>query len=155
MQEHLVKYHPEEMIVQDNQMQRKPVYSRSKKPYCVIDGNNVAYYLGNPSIKAIKQARVVLRKEFEPIIIVSAALRHKIDDVMELTRLINLGWIIEAESKTDDDVTVIEEAYRKKCIIVSNDNYKEYIEEYTSPDWSLSKNIRNYRFIDNKFKLEN
>ncbi len=123
----------------------------------IIDGNNVAYSDGEPPRAIlIKQARAqVVKAGYEPIIIISAALSYKIDDLMELTRMINLSWIIEAEGNTDDDILIIESALSKKAKILSNDRFIQYDRlQYRSSDWSIVGSLVKFTVINGKLSIQ-
>ncbi|MHA2169724.1 MAG: NYN domain-containing protein [Candidatus Kariarchaeaceae archaeon] len=158
LQEHILHKHPQEASdpSEYNFTQRKPVEVKSIDPYIVVDGNNVCYYDGNiPKVKYLKLAHFQIKKQgYTPIIYVSAALRHKIDSTMELVRLINLGWVIETEAGEDDDVFIIEEAQRKRCEIITNDTYKEYIGKYDTNDWSLEGSLKKFSINECKFEIQ-
>lgn len=96
----------------------------------VVDGNNVAYVQGNPpraiNIKIARNS--LIKQKYTPIIIISSALRHKVTDKLELIKMINLGWVVEAEPHTDDDKMVIDTAISKNCKIITNDRFLDYME---------------------------
>jgi len=155
LQDHLAKKHPEEVVdstIGKHMQERK--FKRKSSRSIVVDGNNVCYHEGDPKIILLKKVRAQLMKSgFKPTIFVSSALRHDIDNPAELNRLINVGWFIEVEGGEDDDLNVIEEAQRKQCKIVSNDNFKEYLKDYASDNWKLANSIRNFKFENGKFTL--
>jgi len=80
-------------------------------------------------------------------------LRYEIDDPTELNRLINVGWLVEVEGGIDDDIKIIEEAQRKKCLIVSNDNFREYVKDYADKDWKLANSVKKFTFTKGKFEF--
>ncbi len=125
--------------------------NRKNNKKIVVDGNNVAYYAGEPPhIYYLKLLRGVLKKKgYEPIIIVSSALRHKIDDKLELIRLINLNWIIEAESGENDDKLVIETALSNNCKIITNDRFLDHMDFYNN----LSDILIKFNIIGNKISF--
>lgn len=157
LQEHITLKHPEEAteIGNSRYKQTRKFKKSEKKQPIVLDGNNIAYSSGKMAkIINIKKARAMLQKEgYLPIIFVSAALRHDIDEPNELNRLINLRWIIETETGEDDDIMLIEEAQRKQCHIVSNDNFKKYLKDYATSDWELKSSILKFEFKDGKFNI--
>lgn len=157
LQEHITRKHPEEAmgLGRLRGTQRKKFKRREKNPPIVVDGNNVAYYGNNKAeVNNIKQARAILMKEgYSPIIFVSAALRHDIDNSMELTRIINLGWVIEVEGGENDDVLIIEEAQRKQCKIITNDKFKNFGNDYDLPDWKVKDSLLQFTFSEGKFAL--
>ena len=155
LQQHIQRKHSHEVVSSTSSQNKRVKSTRSKKnPPIVVDGNNVAYFSGNPpKANYLKRIRSKLIKmEYTPIIIVSAAIRHKIDNMLDLIRMINLNWIIEAESGVDDDILIIEEAQRKRCQIVTNDRYSEYIKEYNTKDWNLKNALITFQMDkDQKF----
>ena len=121
----------------------------------VVDGNNVAYVSGNPpEANNIKITRNSLKKlKYSPIIIISSALRHKVIDKIELIKMINLGWVIEADPFTDDDRLVIDTAISKKCSIVSNDRYLNHLENYGTKALDLKSKLIKFRITGNSLVL--
>ena len=122
----------------------------------LLDGNNIAYANGTPpEARLIKQARAgAIKLDYEPIVIISAALRYKIDDKGDLLRMINLGWVIESEGNTDDDIMVIETAISRSCKIVSNDRYLQYDRsQYRSNSWNLSNSLVKFNLVNGKIVL--
>jgi hypothetical protein len=157
LEAHLMLKHPE------HQDALEPIRNNYKRrsdgittKYMIIDGNNVAYCSGEPpSVRLIKHARVlVVKAKYLPIVIISAALRHKIDDPVELQRMINLNWIIEAEGHTDDDILIIETALSKSAKILSNDRFIQYDKsQYKSSDWSIINALVKFAVINGKLSV--
>ncbi|MCY3414042.1 MAG: hypothetical protein INQ03_20530 [Candidatus Heimdallarchaeota archaeon] len=128
---------------------RKPKSKVQKR--IVVDGNNVAYTQGKPEVSNIKLCRAFLkRKQYEPIIIISSALRHQIDKPLELIRMINLNWVIEAEPGENDDILIIETAFAKQCKIISNDRYLDHNPNF---NWDIQAIILNFQIINKQFKI--
>lgn len=129
---HLLAFHSVDMIPDPPNKPKTMVQPKTKsKQPIIVDGTNVAYATGEPSISNIKKVRISLVKlGFQPIIFVSNALRYKIDQPNELQRLINIGWIIETQGDRDDDLDIIEEAIGKNASIVSNDRFAQHRETY-------------------------
>jgi len=118
-----------------------------------VDGNNVAYSGDSISLRNIKLARTsLIKKGFDPIIIISSALFHAIDDRDELKRFYNIGWVKVADDQESDDVEIIEQGMRYQCMIVSNDRYSEYREIYAGR-FDFSKLVR-FAFAKGRFILE-
>ncbi len=109
----------------------------------IVDGTNVAYHTGKPpKVSNIKRVRAALVKAgMAPIIYVSNALRYAIDDPPELIRLINIGWVMEADPDRDDDLAIIEEAIAKRARIVTNDKYLQHRSVY-GPRYDFNNLIR-------------
>ena len=94
----------------------------------IVDGSNVAHssegevaQLGNISIVTEK-----LEEEgFEPIVLVDAALRHKIDRVADYEKLVDAGTIRQAPAGTDADYFILAFARELDADIVSNDRFRD------------------------------
>ena len=95
----------------------------------------------------------LVKKNFNPIIFISSALKYQIDHPTELIRLINIYNIIEVEGGIDDDKHLIEEAFRKKIKIISNDKFNEYLNDYNGKSWELKKNILGFKILDGRIIL--
>lgn len=111
----------------------------------IVDGNNVAYYLSYDNqphidniILAINSLRFV---RLRPIVVVSSALKYKIDRPMTLQELINSRVVIESKPGTDDDLLIIELAQRMNADIVSNDRFLNWLTRYP---WVTGR-LRRYR----------
>ena len=106
-----------------------------QKKVAVIDGANVAHIeltgKGDPKVSNLVAVRqTVTEKGFEPIIIVDAALRHRIDDPDHLESLINKQQVRQAPAGTDADYFVIKIADEENAVIISNDQYNDYLEAH-------------------------
>lgn len=102
-----------------------------KKKIAVVDGSNVAFEevseAGAPKVSNLVAVRAELeRRGYEPIIIVDAALVHKVDDAEQLDALIESQQIRQAPAGTDADFFIIETARELDAVVVSNDTYREY-----------------------------
>ena len=157
LEEHLWLKHPEHRDALEPLTANKKIKNKMNiRKYMIIDGNNVAYSDGDPpSAKLIKQARSqVVKAGYEPIIVISAALSHRIDDLMELRRMVNLNWIIEAEGNTDDDILIIETAMSKSAKILSNDRFLQYDRlQYKSNDWSIIGALIKFKVVNGKLSI--
>lgn len=101
----------------------------------VVDGANVAFVeqsqSGNPKVSNIKAVYQTLKeKGFEPIIIVDAALQHKIDDPAQLEVMIENQTVRQAPAGTDADYFILETAKEYHARIVTNDKYEDYQKKY-------------------------
>ncbi|MBD3407968.1 MAG: hypothetical protein GF411_17745 [Candidatus Lokiarchaeota archaeon] len=121
---------------------RKRVVRRKK---VVIDGNNLAYYLspnGLPRCSNLVKARnSLINAGYRPVIIVSAALKHKIDNTETLRAMIRNGQVIEARRGTSDDLAIINYAQKYNTDIVSNDRFLDWLDRYP---W-LPDRLKKYR----------
>ncbi len=149
------KHRDQEHIFERTATVRHTSRKRSKIKYVVLDGNNIAYANGNPpQARLIKSARNYIKKRgYEPIIIISAALRHKVEDQLELIRMINISWVIEAEPHSDDDRLVIDTALNKHCKIITNDRFLDHLEYYNESSVDIRTMLVKFKIIDNKFSL--
>ncbi len=124
----MIRFHGN--VAYSNKQTRKtqPISKSAYREIVIVDGTNVAYHTGKPpKISHIKKVRAALIKaKIKPIIFVSNALRYKIDDPIELQKLINAGIIIETEPDRDDDLAVIEEAIAKRARIITNDRFLQH-----------------------------
>lgn len=127
----MVRFHGDVAYSPTQNKFTKTAVGAGRKPI-VVDGTNVAYHTGKPPrISHIKRVRAALVKAgFSPIIYVSNALRYSIDDPPELARMVNIGWVIEADADRDDDLAIIEEAIAKRARIVTNDKYIQHRSTY-------------------------
>ena len=118
---------------------------RRTRKAVVVDGNNVAHHLssnGVPRVANLVLAQSSLLKAgLKPIVVVSAALKHKIDDPEVLQEMIASREVIEAPRGTDDDLTVIKLAQSNNADIVSNDRFLGFINRYP---W-LQSRLMKYR----------
>ncbi len=118
---------------------------RETRKAVVVDGNNVAHHLspnGVPRVSNLVLAQSSLLKAgLKPIVVVSAALKHKIDDPEVLQEMIAGREVIEAPRGTDDDLTVIKLAQSSNADIVSNDRFLGFINKFP---W-LQSGLMKYR----------
>jgi hypothetical protein len=101
----------------------------------VVDGANIAFESpsngGKPRLANILQVCTALEERgFEPIVIVDAALRHKIDDPEQLEALIEKKRILQAPAGTDADYFVLTTAEQQNARVVSNDTFKDRIDDF-------------------------
>lgn len=68
-------------------------------------------------------------KSYDVIVIVSAGLRHQIDDKLRFEQLTNSNVIKQAPAKSYDDKFVINTAKTFNADIVSNDQFREFVAE--------------------------
>ncbi len=105
------------------------------KKYVIVDGANVAYEetsaKGDPRVSNIVGMRQALMdRGYSPTIIVDATLRHEIDDPAQLENLMDNGTIRQAPAGTDADYFILKTAERQNALIVSNDSFKPYRDQY-------------------------
>jgi hypothetical protein len=75
------------------------------------------------------------------IIVVSAALKHKIDKPDTLHDLITEGLVLQATRGTNDDLMIIQESQKRNADIVSNDRFLNWIDRFP---W-VPDRLRKYR----------
>jgi hypothetical protein len=107
----------------------------SKRPVAVVDGANVAFIelsqQGEPKVSNLTAVQRELKERgYDPIVIVDAALRHRVDDAAQLESLIDNQTVRQAPAGTDADYFVVKMAEEMEGIIISNDQYKEYVSEH-------------------------
>lgn len=106
-----------------------------KTTVAVVDGANVAFIErsqnGDPKVSNLIAVRKALQeKGFDPIIIVDAALVHKVDDPDQLEAMIDDQVVRQAPAGTDADFFVIKVAENEDGWIVSNDRYKDFLDDH-------------------------
>jgi hypothetical protein len=99
----------------------------------LVDGSNVAF--SSDGQKAVLRNILTIRDRlvgdgFQPIVVVDAALRHKIDDELGYERLVDEGVIKQAPAGTDADYFILSFAEELNASIVSNDRFKDRIKQY-------------------------
>lgn len=118
---------------------------RGARKAVVVDGNNVAHHLspnGVPQVANLVLAQSSLQRAgLKSIVVVSAALKHKIDNPEALQEMIAGREVIEAPRGTDDDLTVIKLAQSGNADIVSNDRFLGFINKFP---W-LQSRLMKYR----------
>ncbi len=116
---------------------------RGARKALVVDGNNVAHHLSSNGVPRVANLLLaqssLLKAGLKPIVVVSAALKHKIDNPEALQEMIAKREVIEAPRGTDDDLTVIKLAQRNNADIVSNDRFLGFINKFP---WLQSRLMR-------------
>lgn len=94
----------------------------------IVDGSNVAF-ASEGDVGVLDNIRLVTKKleeeGFEPIVLVDAALRHKIDDPKHFEQMIDDGRIRQAPAGTDADYFILSFAKEFDADIVSNDRFRD------------------------------
>jgi hypothetical protein len=99
----------------------------------IVDGSNVAHNGGaeKPSLEAIRLVARKLEEEgYHPIVVVDAALRHRIDDPAGYEALVDAGRIKQAPAGTDADYFILSFARELEAAIVSNDRFRDRVEAF-------------------------
>ena len=109
--------------------------SANGKKTVVIDGANVAYEErsagGKPKFSnLLKVRRELEEKGFEAVILVDASLKYDIDDQEQLEKLIQSQQVRQVPAGTDADYFIIQFADQLDALIVTNDRYKDYAQQY-------------------------
>lgn len=121
--------------------QRDSVPKSSTRRKLVLDGNNIAFYMstnGTPQVSNLLRAYQSLKSTgYRPIIVVSAALKYRIDQPDILQSLKNRKIVIESPRGTDDDLTIIQLAKQRNANIISNDRFLDWRERYPQLDSRL------------------
>ncbi len=95
----------------------------------IIDGNNISYgdYEDTPRLENILCVyRKLKALGVKPYVVVSAALRHKIDDPAGLVEFLKQDDVAEAPAQRYDDFFVIQLAFEREAFIVSNDRFVDW-----------------------------
>ena len=95
----------------------------------IIDGTNISYgdYEDTPRLENILCVYRKLKElEIKPYVVVSAALRHKIDDPSGLVEFLKQDDVAEAPAQRYDDFFVIQLAFEREAFIVSNDRFTDW-----------------------------
>lgn len=109
--------------------------SASGRRMVVIDGANVAYEERNAGGKPkfanlLKVRRELEEKGFESVILVDASLKYDIDDQEQLENLIRSQQVRQVPAGTDADFFIIQFSQELDALIVTNDRYKDYADQY-------------------------
>ena len=116
---------------------------RGARKALVVDGNNVAHHLSSNGVPRVANLLLaqssLLKAGLKPIVVVSAALKHKIDNPEVLQEMIAKREVIEAPRGTDDDLTVIKLAQSNNADIVSNDRFLGFLNRFP---WLQSRLIK-------------
>jgi hypothetical protein len=105
------------------------------KKIAVVDGANVAYIekskAGAAKVSNILAVRSALvDKGYETLIIVDASLVYEIDDRPQLEALIDDQVIRQVPAETDADFFILVTAKELEAIVISNDEYEPYQQDY-------------------------
>ena len=119
----------------------------------IIDGSNVA--LSSEGERGLLDNILLVRDRlaedgFEPIILVDAALRHRIDDSAQYERLVDEGVIKQAPAGTDADYFILSFADELDASVVSNDRFKDRIAKYPA----VGKRLIKYMIVQGEVVFE-
>jgi hypothetical protein len=112
-----------------------------------VDASNVAHNTSNSKTVLFRNLRLVVQdlinvwKFPEVIVIADANLKHKAKDTDELDRVKKIAEYYEVPSHTAADKFLLDLIHHEKCIIVSNDTFRDWQQK----DFWLRTNIDNIR----------
>jgi hypothetical protein len=119
----------------------------------IVDGANVAHS-GEADPPRLGHIKLICRKleeeGFRAIVLVDAALRHRIDDSGEYERMVEAGEIRQAPAGTDADYFILSFAKEMDAAIVSNDRFRD--SGNTFPE--ARDRIIRYMIVDQEVVLE-
>lgn len=109
----------------------------------IVDGNNVAYHLAPSDVPRAVNLALAMRSlksaGYRPVIVVSAALIHKIDKPNVLREMIRDGHVAQTSKGQNDDLKIIKLALDSNADIVSNDRFLNWLDKYP---WISSRLLR-------------
>ena len=126
---------------------------QNKEKTALVDGSNVAHSTehGPPRLANIRLVLEKLREEnFEPVVVVDAALRHQIDDPKQYERMVEQGLIRQAPAGTDADFFILSFARELDAAVVSNDRFRD--RETAFPE--IGDRLIRYMIVNDEVVLE-
>lgn len=125
----------------------------SEEQTALVDGANVAHSTeqGEPRLANIRLVCDKLVEEgYQPIVVVDAALRHRIDEEDEYEKMVEAGRIRQAPAGTDADYFILSFARELDAPVVSNDRFRDH--EKTFPE--IGERIIRYMIVNDEVVLE-
>jgi len=125
----------------------------AERRLAIVDGSNVAHSTEGerPHLENIRLVCEKLREEgFEPVVVVDAALRHRIDDSREYEEQVEDGEIRQAPAGTDADYFILSFARELDGAVVSNDRFRDREDAFADV---LERVIR-FMIVDGEVVLE-
>jgi hypothetical protein len=119
----------------------------------IIDGANVAHAsVGDHArLENISLVREKMKEEgYEPIVVVDAALRHRVDDRPGYERMVEDGTLRQAPAGTDADYFILAFARELDAVVVSNDRFRD--REAAFPE--ARERVIRYMIVANEVVLE-
>jgi len=106
-----------------------------RKQKAVIDASNILHLevprQQKPRIKTIYAVvDAVKASGREPILVVEAAMLSTIGDPKNLENLLSESFVLAIPDGSDTSRAVLETAEQRDAIVVSNDTYSDYLNEY-------------------------
>ena len=116
-----------------------------KRDKAIIDGMNVAYLQAprepRPNIGNVSAiAEAVEASGRDPVIVIDPSIRSVLADTDELDRLMSDSRVVTVPSGKEVSRFVLETANQLDGIIISNNTYAEYYEDYPFP-WVEERRI--------------
>lgn len=102
----------------------------------IVDASNVAHFGkdkegSKPRLDYLLKSVEALEKlGYEPFPIADASLRHEIDEKEKFNTLLDEGKVQQVPSGTTADHFILKIAYEEDCKILSNDNFREFNDEF-------------------------
>ena len=102
----------------------------------IVDASNVAHFgkekEGNkPRLDYLLKSVEALEKlGYEPFPIADASLRHEIDEKEKFNAMLDEGKVQQVPSGTTADHFILKLAFEEDCKILSNDNFREFNDEF-------------------------
>ena len=127
--------------------------AESSAQLVLVDGSNVAHSgEGEQAVLAnIVAVCDKLREEgYESVVVVDAALRHRIDDREGYERMVDGGTIRQAPAGTDADYFILSFARELDASIVSNDRFRDHQKAF--PD--AAKRLIRYMVVKGEVVFE-
>ena len=121
----------------------------------IVDASNVAHFGKDkegekPSLDNLLKAVEALEKlGYEPFPIADASLRHEIDEKEKFNELLEKGKVQQVPSGTTADHFILKIAEDEDCKILSNDNFREYKDEFQD----ISNRRIPFSFKDDKITI--
>lgn len=119
----------------------------------IIDGSNVAHSGEGDTarLENISLMREKLAEEgYETVVVVDAALRHRIDDRPGYEEMVEQGIIRQAPAGTDADYFILSFARELDAAVVSNDRFKDRQEAFPE----ARERVIRYMIVNGEVVLE-
>lgn len=102
----------------------------------IVDASNVAHFGkdkegSKPRLdNLLKSVEALEKLGYEPFPIADASLRHEIDEKEKFNAMLDEGKVEQVPSGTTADQFILKIAYEEDCKILSNDNFREFKDEF-------------------------
>ncbi len=106
-----------------------------ERQVAVVDGSNIGYEEKSgrhqPKVGNLLAVRRVLEEQgYQVIIIIDASFHHAVDDPQQLEKLLAEQIVRQAPAGTDADFFVLKTAEELDAVVVSNDTYEPYQQQF-------------------------